>query len=117
MKIAPLAELVSTNVPWKQFRKETFIKLTRKPAPIAALVQMFARSKQSTRHKAKQALYLIDKAAPRDGLFYFLFLGLGYLIAPVVANFSLFTFQFYLLLFHFSFASFRDTIFASGKCQ
>jgi hypothetical protein len=71
MKIAPLAELVSTNVPWKQFRKETFIKLTRKPAPIAALVQMFARSKQSTRHKAKQALYLIDKAAPRDGLFLF----------------------------------------------
>lgn len=55
MKIAQLAELVLTNVPWKQFRKVTFIKLTQKSARIVVHVLMFARLKQSTRHKASQA--------------------------------------------------------------
>ncbi len=54
MKIAQLAELVKTNVRWKQYRKVTFTKLILKPAPIAVHVLMFARLKQSTQRKASQ---------------------------------------------------------------
>ncbi len=50
MMIALLAEHASMNVRLKQYQKETSTKSILMSALTAVLVQMFARSRQSTRH-------------------------------------------------------------------